>query len=386
MDRKDFLVSEEKRHETKNTIFLVTYAVVLIVALLNLNDTMSFLGWVYALLNPFITGLVIAFIINIIMSRLETKAFAFLDKPKYKLWHRIKRGVCLALSFILILLAVTALVFFIGPQLAHSIQTLSGNMPGYIAYMQSFTNSALGWFNMTMSDLGEFAFNWNEVFDRITAFLANISPGVLNFATGFTSAVFNFCMGLIFAIYLLLGKERLIRSCKNLMRAYIPQDKVEAAIGVGRKANSIFTSFVVGQLTEAVILGTMYFIGTSIFRMPYVPLISTLMAVCSLIPMFGPIIGAIPSAFLLLMVDTNMAIIFVIMAIVFQQIEGNFIYPRVVGNSVGLPGIWVLLAILIGGSLHGAFGMIVAVPVASLVYTLVRDAVKSRLKKKGMEP
>lgn len=292
----------------------------------------------------------------------------------------------MTLSFLLIILVIALLVYFIGPQLAKSLQTLSDNIPMYISYVQYLTNTVLGWFNMTTADLGQFAINWNEVFNNLTGFVANISPGVLTFATGFTSAIFNFFMGLIFAVYLLLGKEKLLRSTKNLVRAYLPTDKVSTVLGVSKKANSIFTSFVVGQLTEAVILGTMYFIGTSIFRMPYVPLISTLMAVCSLIPMFGPIIGVVASAFLLLMVDINMAIIFIIMAIVFQQIEGNFIYPRVVGSSVGLPAIWVLFAILVGGSLGGTFGMILAVPTASLIYTLLRDSVRKRLKDKGFEP
>lgn len=210
-----------------------------------------------------------------------------------------------------------------------------------------------------------------------------MSPGVITFASGFTSAIFNFFMGLIFAVYLLIGKEKLILDFKRLLYAYLPEKKVDSFLSVGDMTNSIFTSFVVGQLTEAVILGTMYFIGTSIFRMPYAPLISVLMAICSLIPMFGPIIGAVPSAFILLMVSPNLAIIFVVMAVVFQQIEGNFIYPRVVGSSVGLPGIWVLFAILVGGSLLGGFGMILAVPVASVFYALLKKSVGDRLRAKN---
>lgn len=385
VDKKDFLPPKDMAHETRHTLFFITYSIVLIVALLNLNNTMSFLMWVFALLTPFIIGLVIAFIINIIMNSLEKKVFAFLDKPRFKLWHRMKRGICLILSFLIVILVIAAVVAFMVPQLVQSMQTLSSNMPGYIAFLQQFTNNTLAKFNLTPADFGQFAINWSEVLNKLSSFLANISPGVLNIATGFTSAVFNFFMGLIFAIYLLLGKESLIENVKNVMRAYLSESKVSSMLSVGKKANTIFTSFVVGQLTEAVILGTMYFIGTSIFRMPYVPLISSLMAVCSLIPMFGPIIGAVPSAFLLLMVDPNMAVIFVIMAVVFQQIEGNFIYPRVVGSSVGLPGMWVLFAILIGGSFFGPFGMIISVPCASLAYTLLRDFVKARLKKKGID-
>ncbi|HIV02054.1 MAG TPA: AI-2E family transporter, partial [Candidatus Aphodoplasma excrementigallinarum] len=351
---------------------------------LNMNATMSFLGWVFAILNPFIIGLVIAFVINIIMTKLEANIFKFLDKPKFKLWHKMKRGVCLTLSFLLIILVITALLFFIGPQLADSVRTLSNNIPSYISYLQELTNDVLAYFDLSADELGIFAIDWRDAFNKAADFLASVSPGVITFASGFTSAVFNFFMGLIFAVYLLTGKEKLILNFKRLLYAYLPESKVNTFLSVGDMTNSIFTGFVVGQLTEAVILGTMYFIGTSIFRMPYAPLISVLMAVCSLIPMFGPIIGAVPSAFILLMVNPNLAIIFVVMAVVFQQIEGNFIYPRVVGSSVGLPGIWVLFAILVGGSLLGGFGMILAVPVASVLYALLKKSVGDRLRGKNM--
>lgn len=385
MQKKDFLPNRENTGgENRNTIFLVTYAIVLIVALLNMNATMSFLGWVFAILNPFIIGLVIAFVINIIMTKLETNVFKFLDKPKFKLWHKMKRGVCLTLSFLLIILVITALLFFIGPQLADSVRTLSNNIPSYISYLQELTNDVLAYFDLSADELGIFAIDWRDAFNKAADFLASVSPGVITFASGFTSAVFNFFMGLIFAVYLLTGKEKLILNFKRLLYAYLPESKVNTFLSVGDMTNSIFTGFVVGQLTEAVILGTMYFIGTSIFRMPYAPLISVLMAVCSLIPMFGPIIGAVPSAFILLMVNPNLAIIFVVMAVVFQQIEGNFIYPRVVGSSVGLPGIWVLFAILVGGSLLGGFGMILAVPVASVLYALLKKSVGDRLRSKNM--
>ena len=385
MQKKDFLPNRENTGgENRNAIFLVTYAIVLIVALLNMNATMSFLGWVFAILNPFIIGLVIAFVINIIMTKLETNVFKFLDKPKFKLWHKMKRGVCLTLSFLLIILVITALLFFIGPQLADSVRTLSNNIPSYISYLQELTNDVLAYFDLSADELGIFAIDWRDAFNKAADFLASVSPGVITFASGFTSAVFNFFMGLIFAVYLLTGKEKLILNFKRLLYAYLPESKVNTFLSVGDMTNSIFTGFVVGQLTEAVILGTMYFIGTSIFRMPYAPLISVLMAVCSLIPMFGPIIGAVPSAFILLMVNPNLAIIFVVMAVVFQQIEGNFIYPRVVGSSVGLPGIWVLFAILVGGSLLGGFGMILAVPVASVLYALLKKSVGDRLRSKNM--
>ena len=377
--------SQKNSRELKNMIFIITYSVVLIVALFNMNSTMSILGWNLSINSPFITGLIIAYIINILMTRLETRAFGFLNKPKYKLWKKIKRPVCMLLSFLIIALLITAIIFLVGPQLAQSVRLLSDNMPIYISYLQRLTHTVLGWFNLTVDDLGNFAINWNNIFEKVSSMLASISPRVLNFATIAASAIFNFFMGIIFAIYLLLGKEKLISDLERVCDAYLPEKKAQTARKVADKAHFIFTSFFVGQLTEAIILGAMYFVGTSIFRMPYAPLISTLMAISSLIPMFGPIIGAVPSAFILLMVDPKLAIIFVIMAIVFQQIEGNFIYPKIVGDSVGLPGIWVLFAILVGGSLAGAIGMILSVPFASLAYALIREDVYNRLRAKEQE-
>jgi len=207
--------------ETKNIIFIITYSIVLAVALFNMNTTMSLLGWIIAILNPFLTGLVVAFIINIIMKYLENKAFRFLDKPKFKLWQKLKRPVCMLLSFLIILLAIAAVVLFVGPQLAQSIRLLSGNMPIYVSYLQNMTSTALGWFNLGVEDLGSFAISWNDIFNRVSSILADISPRVLNFATGFTSSLFNFFMGVIFAIYLLLGKEKLLYNVEITSKAVL---------------------------------------------------------------------------------------------------------------------------------------------------------------------
>ncbi len=380
MDKKSNNTSKNTvSRETKHTVFLITYSIVLAVALLNMNSTMSLLGWLLSIASPFLTGLIVAFVINIIMTRLETKVFIFLDKPNYKLWQKIKRPVCMFLSFLIIVLSFAAIIGFIAPQISQSIQMLSANMPIYSSFLQNFTNNILGWFNLSIEDFGSFLISWDSLFEKFSSLIANISPSVLNFATGFTSAIFDFFMGIIFAIYLLLGKEKILKNIDRATQAYLPNDKYSSVKRISNKANFIFTSFVVGQLTDAVILGVMYFIGTSVFRMPYAPLIATIMAIASLIPIFGPIIGAIPSAFILLMVNPSLAIIFIIMAIVFQQIESNIIYPKVVGDSVGLPGVWVLFAILVGGSLFGALGMVLSVPFASLIYSLLREDVNARI-------
>lgn len=368
----------------KRTLFIVTYAVILIVALLNMNATMSFIGWLIAMFTPFFIGLCIAFVLNIIIMRLENQVFKFLNKPKYKLWRKIKRVVCLVISMLLVILVISALLFFIVPQLMQSFEMLARNIPSYVSYLQNLTYWIADRIHFSELGLDSLALDWNSMLAKAGDWVVNASPQVFSFASGLTSVMFNFFMGVVFAVYLLLNKESLLYDLKRVLHAFLPRHRIGRVYEVADLANKTFTNFIVGQLTEAVILGTMYFIGTGIFRMPYAPLISTLMAVCSLIPLFGPLLGIIPSALILLMVDPKLAIIFVVMAIIFQQIEGNFIYPKVVGNSIGLPGMWVLLALLIGGYLFGGIGMILAVPVCSVIYSIFRATVSKRLEERNI--
>ncbi len=383
-DGKNNLLPTKKDVDSapKGTLLLVTYAVILIVALLNLNATLSFIGWLTAMFTPFLVGLFIAFILNIIIMRLENHVFKFLNKPKYKLWRKIKRPVCLLAAIILVSLIISALLFFIVPQLGKSLDLLAKNIPAYVGYMQEKAYRFFDGLKLSEHGLGNLELDWNAMIARAGDWAAGISPKVFTFASGLTSGLFNFIMGVVFAVYLLLSKESLLYSLKKALYAFLPRRFVVRVYEVGALSNKIFSSFVVGQLTEAVILGTMYFIGTSIFGMPYASLISTLMAVCSLIPLFGPLLGALPSVLILVMGSPKDAIIFAIMAIVFQQIEGNFIYPKIVGNSVGLPGMWVLLALLAGGYLFGAVGMILSVPICSVLYSIFRTMVDKRLEER----
>lgn len=195
----------------------------------------------------------------------------------------------------------------------------------------------------------------------------------------------NFGVGFVFAIYVLLQKEKLASQCKQLCYAVLKEEKADEVVRVGKLADRIFSSFLSGQVVEAIILGTMFFIAMSIFKFPYAMLVGVLIAVTALIPIFGAFIGLGIGAFLILMVDPMQALWFVVMFFVLQQIEGNLIYPNVVGNSIGLPGIWVLIAVSTGGSMFGVKGMLLFIPMFSLIYTLVREYVKKRLIEKGVE-
>ena len=191
-------------------------------------------------------------------------------------------------------------------------------------------------------------------------------------------------MGIAFSVYMLAQKEKLCRQLRKIVLAFLPHKKAEYLIAAGKLSNKIFARFVTGQLTEAVIIGVLCFFGMSIFSMPYAALISTIVGCTSLIPIFGAFFGTAVGAFLLLMIDPMTAVWFVLFIIILQQVESNVIYPRVVGNSVGLPGIWVLFTVLVGGGIFGIFGMLVGIPIASVAYCLFKDAVSSRLKRQSI--
>lgn len=228
--------------------------------------------------------------------------------------------------------------------------------------------------------------DWNKVVNIVTDSIKNGGSAVFNTTLGITSSivggVMNLVLSLVFSIYLLLQKEQLGAQLKNVMLAFLPPQRVEKILSVGRLSNRIFSKFVSGQCTEAVILGLLCFTGMSIFSMPYAMMISVVVGVTALIPMFGAFIGAGIGAFLILMVDPMQAFWFLIYIVVLQQLEGNLIYPRVVGKSVGLPGLWVLVAVTIGGNLWGVMGILLSVPLCSVVYSLFRQLVRDRLKKK----
>ena len=201
-------------------------------------------------------------------------------------------------------------------------------------------------------------------------------------AAGLIGGVFNFIVGFAFSTYMLLQKETLCQNAKKILFAFLDRGKAEVLISVGKLSNEMFAKFVSGQLTEAVIIGILCFLGMSLFSIPYAPLIATIVSVTALVPIFGAFIGTAFGAFLLLMVRPITAVWFVLFIIVLQQIEGNFIYPKVVGGSIGLPGIWVLFAVTLGGNLFGVMGMLLGVPISAVLYTLLRQSVFRRLKEK----
>ncbi len=372
---------EWSKEQIKKILFVITYALVLLVIVLNFGVVLKLLGRVLVLLIPFIVGLSMAFILNVIMRSIENR---ILSKVSSKV-DRFKRPVALVMSLAIVLGLIFFLLFLVIPELTNTIEIVSEKLPGALKNFESWSKGILGDLPF---DIPNIELSWSKITDWTASFLSKGSSALFSTTLGITSsilsAVLNTLLGLVFAIYLLLMKEKLAKQMEKLFHAYLSKDIVEKILSISERANSVFSHFVTGQFTEAFIIGTLCFVGMLIFGMPYALVISALVGFTALIPVFGAFIGTGVGAFLILMVDPMKALWFIVFILFLQQLEGNLIYPKVVGDSVGLPGIWVLAAVTMGGSAFGVLGMLVGVPLSALLYSLLKDSVYIRLKHKNI--
>ena len=292
------------------------------------------------------------------------------------------------LSLALIFGVIFIIFFMIIPEIQRNVLTIGGMIPQYFEQVKEWWNGITGLMADYNIVLPEIDLKEGEIGKILTDFVSKSGKLFLNTTMGLTvsifSAVVDVILGLVFAIYVLLQKEKLAMQAKKLLYAVLPEKKVESFLALCSLTNKTFTNFVTGQLTEAVIIGVLCFVGMLILQMPYAPMISVLVGFTALIPMFGAFIGTAVGAFFILVDNPWKAVGFVVFIIILQQLEGNLIYPKVVGKSVGLPGIWVLVAVTIGGSLSGVIGMLFSVPISSVLYCIVRETVNRRLVKRGI--
>ena len=365
---------------------LILFTVILLIALWNYNILFEWAGFAFDIIFPFLLGGGIAFVLNVPMKFLEKKIFGHRRLRDKKITQKIARPVSLVLTITIVIGVVVLVMFVVIPELTQTILSLGKNIQTFIpeaqrALEQLFVDNSevRAWLDSLNLDVG-------KLMDSAVAFFQNGAGNVLNSTMSaigsIVSGVATFVIAFVFACYVLLQKEKLSVQGRKVMYAFLPEKKVEWCLEVCSLAAKSFSSFLTGQCVEALILGMMFFIAMSIFSMPYALLVGVLIAFTALIPIFGAFIGCIVGAFLILMVAPVKALIFVIMFLVLQQIEGNLIYPKVVGSSVGLPSIWVLAAVTIGGSLMGVVGMLIFIPITSVVYTLFRASVYKKLKSK----
>lgn len=374
----------------RNIQWLIVFTVMVIVICFKIDSVMAGVQYVIALLSPFLVGAAMAFVINVLMRFLEKKIFENKYLKDKRMITRIKRPVSLILAILCILGLVCIICFVVIPQLGVAVTKLSNDIQTFVPEVQRWMTDILKQCPQMEEVLEPYLTaepDWNSIMDTITNFLKN---GGTNFLGNTVSAatqvagtivsyVSSFAISFIFACYILIQKETLGRQCKTAMIAFLPERVVSRLLEVGSLCQRIFSKFIAGQCLEACVLGLMFFVVLSLGRFPYALLISVMIAFLALIPIFGAFIGCVLGAFLVFTESPVRALAFICVFLVVQQLEGNLIYPRVVGGSIGLPPIWVLAAVSLGGSLFGILGMLVFIPLTSVIYALFKKEVNQRL-------
>ena len=359
-------------------IGIISASAAIYCALRNLGAVVGFLGKIISIFMPFIIGAVIAFIINVPMRGIEKKLF-----PKAKKFDKFRRPVSLILTLLAIAAVIAAVMILVIPQIVATAGNLGIRIPAYMAKAQNWIENIFKDYPRIQNRISGLEINWSSILSSVSGWVTSGVSSTLNVAANAVSGIVSAFIGFVFAIYILLQKETLGNQLRMSVYAVFPEKAADKFFEIAAQSNRTFSSFLSGQCLEAVILGCMFAAAMLIFKMPYVALISVLIAFTALIPMVGAFIGCFVGAFLIFMENPVMALGFVVMFLILQQIEGNLIYPRVVGKSVGLPAIWVLFVVTIGGKLMGVFGMLIMIPASSVLYALFREFVVKRLRQKS---
>ncbi len=362
----------------KDIILIITYIALIIFALVNFSKIITFLGKLIGIFSPFLLGIILAFVLNVLNNFIEKRIFGKI-KPG-KIWNKIKRPLCITLSLILVFLTIFFVMNLLIPQLKNSASLFTDTLPAYKEDIIGILNRfEIG--EETTDKVSEYLDNFSKV---ITDYIKGNSKDVITVttevATSLISIISKGIITLVFAIYMIAQKETLNRQINKVMKAYLKPRTIDKINTISTLANRTFSNFVTGQCLEALIFGSLVFLGMLIFRFPYASTIGVLLGFTALIPIFGAFIGTAIGFILIMMVSPVKAILFVVFVIILQQIEGNLIYPKVVGKSIGLPGMWVLLSVTVGGSVGGILGMLIATPLCSLLYALFTKTVNDRLK------
>ena len=367
---------------------LIVFTALLVVALWKFDVVLGVLKTIWDIIFPFVLGGAIAFLTNVPMSFLEKKIFEKVKK-KNKIVRKLKRPISLILTIVLVVGVIALVMFGVIPQLTRTMGTLVTSINDFIPQMQSWIGDFFHNNQEIMNLVDQIEFDPDQAIKWGISLLGNGAGNMMNTTmsavSSIVSGVATFFIAFSFACYILFQKEKLHIQIRKVFFAFLPRQKADAFLKVCSLTYRTFANFLAGQCLEAVILGSMFVVTLSILRMPYALLIGVLIAFTALIPIFGAFIGCAVGSFLIFMVSPQQAILFVIVFLVLQQIEGNLIYPHVVGESVGLPSIWVLAAVTIGGNLMGIVGMLVFIPLLSVLYTIFREFVYLRLKKQNIK-
>lgn len=383
-------ISAAEKKPLKIGIILLVLAAALVILIVKIDVLGGIVSSIAATLTPVLAGVVFAFLLNVFVIFFEKFAFLPLNKRLGRIWCKIRRPLSVILSFLIILLLLIFIAFFIIPELINSMSAIAEiaqrKVPEYASTFIGWAEGLMQRYNVQFDLAFLEKFNWDSILTNATQITTDFLTSVFNATVNVASGIITFVVGLIFSVYLLFGKEKLLRGLKATLYAYLPRQAANKVIHVSSMSNQIFFSFIRGQLLESVILGGLCYIGMLLFGFDYALLISSVVTLSALIPIFGAYIGAAIGALVLLLVNPIEALWFLVFLVILQQIESNLIYPRVVGSSIGLPAVWTMFAITFWGGLFGMLGILVGTPVTAIVYQLLKTNVKARLEDKQINP
>lgn len=379
------------RKNVRTILLIIAFAVLLYTAAQNLASVYGAVRTVWRVFGVVITGLAMAFVLNVPLKLFENRVFYGMSEDRRPLVRKLRRPVSLVFALVVSLGLISILIAVVLPQLTATVAEVAARLPEYISSAVNWLNDFLAGFGIEIESLKNFTVDWEKVFSELTTYLkegsANVDgSSVVNTVTGVgtsvVSTVMNTFLGLVVAVYILAQKERIGRFTRRCIDAFLPQKAASGLARIASMASETFSNFVAGQLADSCILGILCYICMRIFRFPYPEVISVVIGVTSLVPMVGSFIGEVIGALLILIVSPLKALLFVVMVLAIQQVDGAFIYPRIVGRSVGLPGVAVFCAVIVGGNVAGVIGAMIGVPVCALIYALLREAVDARLRRR----
>lgn len=371
-------------------MLLLGFAALLVLILMKFDQVWGAVSTVAGTVAPVFYGITIAYILNVFVHFFEDVAFRPFRDSKSKAWAKVRRPLSVALAYLVVALVIVFIAAFIIPGMVESLSVLADtvqqNAPVYF-------NNAMAWLNNFAQEndltfIEEFlaGFNWSTLLSNLTEVLRDFLSSLVGVTFNVASGVFAAVMGFIFSVYMLMGKEKLLRGVKSSLLAFLPKAAARKVGQVATLTNKVFFNFIRGQLLECVILGSLCYVGMSILRLDYALLISSVVALGALIPILGAYIGAAVGVIILLLVHPLDAVIFLVFLLILQQVEGNLIYPRVVGSSIGLPPLWTLFAVVFWGGVLGIPGILFGTPATAVLYRLFRSSVRARLRTRAIDP
>lgn len=378
---------ELNKENIKKIIGIISFSIILYFVLQNIGAIRNIVANILGILSPFLIGAGIAFVLNIPMKFFEEKLLKPKKMKNGKMKQsKLKRPISILFSFILIILLISFVIKLVIPQLISVIIMFISEVPDFLYDVKDWAIEMTKQYPDISSQIQRIEINWQQLTNDVISLVSNLASGLvtssIGFMVGLIGGIFNAIISIIFAMYILISKEKLAEQFKKIVRAYWPEEKAKYLLEISVLSQNTFYNFITGQCTEAVVIGILCFLGMVLLKLPFAATISVLVGVTALIPIVGAFIGVIVGAILILSIAPIKSIIFIVFLIILQQIETNVIYPKVVGDSVGLPGMWVLVAVVVGGSLGGMLGLLLGLPTISVLYTIFRNDVHKRLQKK----